>query len=62
MDHLVRHFLDKYHYKEFDINNALSSEILNAYLEALDPNRSYFYQKDINSFQIFRCQTYENAR
>ncbi len=51
---LIAHFLDKYHYKEFNINNSLSSEILNAYLEALDPNRSYFYQKDINSFQIFR--------
>ena len=51
---LITHFLDKYHYKEFDVNNALSSEILKAYLEALDPNRSYFYQKDIDSFQIFR--------
>ena len=51
---LITHFLDKYHYKEFDVNNALSDEILKAYLEALDPNRSYFYQKDIDSFQIFR--------
>ncbi len=51
---LITHFLDKYHYKEFNINNTLSAQILNAYLEALDPNRSYFYQKDIDSFQIFR--------
>ena len=51
---LITHFLEKYHYKEFDINNSLSDEILKAYLEALDPNRSYFYQKDIDSFQIFR--------
>ncbi len=51
---LITHFLDKYHYKEFNIDNSLSDEILAAYIEALDPNRSYFYQKDINSFQIFR--------
>ncbi len=51
---LIAHFLDKYHYKEISINNSLSDQILSAYLEALDPNRSYFYQKDIDSFQIFR--------
>ncbi|MGH1536568.1 MAG: carboxy terminal-processing peptidase [Gammaproteobacteria bacterium] len=51
---LITHFLDKYHYKDFNIDNSLSDEILNSYLEALDPNRSYFYQKDIDSFQIFR--------
>ena len=51
---LITHFLDKYHYKEFNINNTLSNDILDAYLESLDPNRSYFYQKDVDSFQIFR--------
>ena len=51
---LITHFLDKYHYKDFNIDNSLSDEILAAYIEALDPNRSYFYQKDIDSFQIFR--------
>ncbi|QMU60625.1 MAG: tail-specific protease [Gammaproteobacteria bacterium] len=51
---LITHFLDKYHYKKFTIDNSLSDEILGAYIEALDPNRSYFYQKDIDSFQIFR--------
>ena len=51
---LITHFLNKYHYKDFDIDNSLSEQILNSYIEALDPNRSYFYQKDIDSFQIFR--------
>ncbi len=51
---LITHFLDKYHYKTFKINNSLSDKILDSYIEALDPNRSYFYQKDIDSFQIFR--------
>ena len=51
---LITHFLDRYHYKDISINNALSDQILDSFLESLDPNRSYFYQKDINSFQIFR--------
>jgi len=51
---LITHFLDKYHYKDFNINNNLSNDILDAYLESLDPNKSYFYQKDIDSFQKFR--------
>ena len=46
--------MGKYHYKDFSIDNALSNKILNSYIEALDPNRSYFYQKDIDSFQVFR--------
>ncbi len=51
---LITHFLDKYHYKEINLNNTLSDKILDAYITSLDPNKSYFYQKDIDSFQIFR--------
>jgi carboxyl-terminal processing protease len=51
---LITHFLGKYHYKDFSIDNTLSNDVLNSYIEALDPNRSYFYQKDIDSFQVFR--------
>ena len=51
---LITHFLDKYHYKTFRLNNTLSNEILDSYIESLDPNRSYFYKKDLDSFQIFR--------
>ncbi len=51
---LITHFLDKYHYKNFTLNNNLSDKILYAYIDVLDPNRSYFYQKDIDSFHVFR--------
>jgi len=50
----ITYFLDKYHYKSFRINNSLSDQIFDSYIGTLDPNRSYFYQKDIDSFQIFR--------
>ncbi|MYB88685.1 MAG: tail-specific protease, partial [Proteobacteria bacterium] len=51
---LITHFLDKYHYKDFSIDDLLSAQILDAYVGALDPNRSYFHQKDIESFEGFR--------
>lgn len=51
---LITHFLNKYHYKDFSLDNTLSNQVLNSYIEALDPNRNYFYQKDIDSFQVFR--------
>lgn len=51
---LITHFLDKYHYKDFDIDDLLSGQILDAYLGALDPNRSYFHREDIEGFEAFR--------
>lgn len=51
---LITHFLDKYHYKDFSIDDFLSEKILEAYVSALDPNRSYFHQTDIESFEAHR--------
>ncbi len=51
---LITHFLDKYHYQDFDIDDFLSGQILDAYLGALDPNRSYFHSEDIEGFETFR--------
>ena len=53
---LITHILDKYHYKDFSIDDALSEKILDEYIQTLDPGRSYFYQKDINSFQVFEFE------
>ena len=51
---LITHFLDKYHYKDFDIDDFLSGQILDAYVSSLDPNRSYFHQEDIEGFEALR--------
>ena len=51
---LITHFLNKYHYKDFSIDDFLSERILDAYVASLDPNRSYFLQKDIDGFEEFR--------
>lgn len=51
---LITHFLDKYHYMDFSIDDFLSEKILEAYVGALDPSRSYFHQADIEGFEAHR--------
>lgn len=42
------------HYRKQPINKALSEEIYEHYLDALDPSRLYFMQSDIDEFENFR--------
>ncbi|MGB1237766.1 MAG: carboxy terminal-processing peptidase [Pseudomonadales bacterium] len=42
------------HYKKVTINDALSSDLLDSYIKALDPGRSYFYRSDIERFETLR--------
>lgn len=49
-------FLTNWHYKPTRLDDDLSSEIFDAYLELLDPNRVYFLQSDIDRFDRYRDQ------
>ncbi len=51
---LITHFIRRYHYRNRDLNDALSEQIFDRYLEALDPNRSYFLAGDIAEFRKYR--------
>jgi carboxyl-terminal processing protease len=51
---LATKFLTNWHYKDTRLNDNLSSDIFDGYLELLDPNRSYFLTTDIVTFQRFR--------
>jgi carboxyl-terminal processing protease len=51
---LATKFLTNWHYKDTRLNDALSSDILDGYLELLDPNRSYFLASDVAQFERFR--------
>lgn len=53
---LVVSILDYYHYRETDLNDSLSSVILDNYLDALDGNKNYFLASDIKSFQKYRFE------
>lgn len=48
------HLLSNYHYQAPPLNDALSIQIFDRYLKALDPARLFFLQSDINDFSWAR--------
>ncbi|MEZ5444333.1 MAG: carboxy terminal-processing peptidase [Gammaproteobacteria bacterium] len=48
---LVLHFIANYHYRKVALDDALSAQILERYLETLDPNRNYFTSADVAEFR-----------
>lgn len=51
---IITHIMNKYHYRKVPLDDALSSRILDSYLESLDGNRSFFLKKDITDFERYR--------
>jgi carboxyl-terminal processing protease len=51
---LTTKFLTNWHDKDTRLDNSLSSDIFDGYLELLDPNLSYFQASDVASFERFR--------
>jgi carboxyl-terminal processing protease len=51
---VVSYILDNNHYRKIQLNDSLSSAILDSYLKSLDNNKSYFLASDIQSFEKFR--------
>ena len=47
---LITHVISNYHYRNVPLDDTLSQKILDRYIDALDPARSYFTQADINEF------------
>lgn len=46
--------LSRFHYQAAALDDALSAKILDRYLKALDPERLYFVQADIDRFAVSR--------
>ncbi|MES9849561.1 MAG: tail-specific protease, partial [Candidatus Thiodiazotropha sp.] len=46
--------IEKYHYKEVALDDAMSKMILDRYFDALDPNRSFFRARDIVRFSLYQ--------
>ncbi|MCU7803582.1 MAG: carboxy terminal-processing peptidase [Candidatus Thiodiazotropha sp. (ex Lucinoma borealis)] len=46
--------IDKYHYKDVALDDAMSELILQRYFDALDPNRSFFLARDIVQFSRYQ--------
>lgn len=53
---LVSAVVERAHYRQSDINDPVSSVMLDRYLDSLDPARSYFLASDIREFERIRYQ------
>ncbi len=53
---IISKLLARYHYNHQKIDDAISSEILDIYLERLDRSRLYFLASDIAGFEQFRYE------
>ena len=51
---LVQRLIERAHYNHTKVDDDLSSDILNNYIDNLDGNRSYFLNSDLDSFESFR--------
>ena len=51
---LVHTILDRYHYKQFELNDSLSSVIFDRYIESIDYGKNYLLESDIKSFEKYR--------
>lgn len=50
----IKFALKKYHYKDIPLNDSLSGQIFDDYIERLDYNKSYLLKSDIESFNTYR--------
>ncbi len=59
---LVSEFIQKSHYRHADIDDDLSSKVLDRYIYALDNNRMYLLASDVESFEPYRYQLDDMVR
>ncbi|MEX2496569.1 MAG: S41 family peptidase, partial [Woeseia sp.] len=51
---LVTEFVQKSHYQHSSVDDALSAQVLERYVESLDGNRMYLLASDVEGFQKYR--------
>ncbi|WP_154222885.1 carboxy terminal-processing peptidase [Marinicella rhabdoformis] len=53
---LVVRLIEHYHYKNAELDDEMSKEILDKYIAILDPNKMYFMSKDILAFDAWKSK------
>lgn len=56
---VIKRVTDTYlrsHYKQFELNDALSSRIFDKFINSLDPNKRFFLKADIDQLESYRLQ------
>jgi carboxyl-terminal processing protease len=51
---IITQVINRFHYKKQRLNDQWSEQILDRYIEGLDPNRSIFLQQDIDQFKRYK--------
>ncbi|QYZ64946.1 MAG: peptidase S41 [Gammaproteobacteria bacterium (ex Lamellibrachia satsuma)] len=51
---IILKVIDKYHYKKAKLDDEMSGQLLDRYLDSLDPNRSFFTAKDIEGISLYQ--------
>jgi len=59
---LVSEFIQKSHYRHAEVDDDLSSKVLDRYIYALDNNRMYLLASDVESFEHHRYQLDDMVR
>lgn len=53
---MVTEFVEKSHYRHANVDDALSSQILDRFIASLDNNRMYLLASDVEAFEKYRYQ------
>ena len=48
---VINKVLERYHYRKVNLDSTFAHEVLDKYLETLDPNRSFFLARDVERFK-----------
>jgi carboxyl-terminal processing protease len=48
---VINQALERFHYRKVTLNNDFADQIYEKYIEELDPNRSFFMQRDLDRFK-----------
>ncbi len=59
---LVTQFIEKQHYKRIAVDDSLSSDVMDLFIESLDRNRMYLLKGDIDFFETYRFQLDDMVR
>jgi len=59
---LIHYFIDRFHYRDVELNDELSEQIFRRYLENLDGNRSYLMAEDLEDFSRYRTTMDDTIR
>ncbi|MBA3563003.1 MAG: carboxy terminal-processing peptidase [Gammaproteobacteria bacterium] len=59
---MVTRFIEEAHYRHANIDDSLSSQIFDQYLEALDPNKVYLLGSDVEKMRRYRQSLDESVK